>query len=167
MVRSKSKESIFINIRPRPGGYPGVNMRFKIDENLKRVAAEKNAAPEFVSLDLLAGMMNAGLIDYPEDEWMKTVAEATGQRYVSDVCGMLAEYLYGDESRSIPADVFDAFCALIVIGNGPCPDCGGDLVFVEEVGHEIKDGDYWTPNSYVHEYDVYKCGECGKIIKIK
>lgn len=46
-----------------------------------------------------------------------------------------------------------------------CPECGGELRFVETDGHELKDGDYWTPNSYVIDYYIYECRECGKTIK--
>lgn len=90
---------------------------------------------------------------------------ATGPQYVSDVCAVLAEYLYNDETHSIPADVFDAFCALIVWGDGDCPHCGGKLEFVETEGHELNDGDYFTPNSYIVDNYVYRCVECGEIIK--
>ncbi len=46
-----------------------------------------------------------------------------------------------------------------------CPHCGGELKFVETEGHELKDGDYYTPNSYVIDNYVYRCAECGEIIK--
>ena len=140
-------------------------MRFKIDENLKRVAAEKAARPETVSVELCAALVDAGMIEDPNDNWGESVLIATGPQYVSDVCAVLAEYLYNDETRSIPADVFDAFCALIVWGDGDCPHCGGELEFVETEGHELKDGDYYTPNSYVIDNYVYQCRECGETIK--
>lgn len=142
-------------------------MRFKIDENLKRVAAEKAApcAPEVVAKELCRKMVEAGLIEDENEHWGECVLIATGPRYVSDVCAVLAEYLYGDECRSIPADVFDSFCGLIVLGDGDCPYCGGELKFIETEGHELKDGDYFTPNSYIVDNYVYRCVECGEIIK--
>ena len=110
-------------------------------------------------------MVDAGMIEDPTENWGESVLIATGPQYVSDVCAVLAEYLYNDETHSIPADVFDAFCALIVWGDGDCPHCGGELEFVETEGHELKDGDYNTPNSYVVDNYVYRCVECGEIIK--
>ena len=50
-------------------------------------------------------------------------------------------------------------------GDGDCPHCGGELEFVETEGHELKDGDYYTPNSYIVDNYVYRCVECGEIIK--
>ena len=140
-------------------------MRFKIDENLNRVAAAKAARPETVAVELLAALVDAGMIEDPNDNWGESVLIATGPQYVSDVCAVLAEYLYNDETHSIPADVFDAFCALIIVGDGDCPHCGGELVFVETEGHELNDGDYYTPNSWVPDLYVYHCANCGEIIK--
>ena len=142
-------------------------MRLKIDKNLNVVAAAKVAPvdPEIVAVELCARFIDAGMIKDTPDNWGESVLIATGPRYVKDVCAVLAEYLYNDETHSIPADVFDAFCALIVVGDGDCPHCGGELVFVETDGHELNDGDYNTPNSYVIDNYVYRCVECGEIIK--
>ena len=52
-------------------------------------------------------------------------------------------------------------------GDGDCPYCGGELRFVRTEGHELQDGDRWTPNSYVIDNYVYECPVCGEIIKSK
>lgn len=65
----------------------------------------------------------------------------------------------------IPADVFDAFCNLVVMGDGDCPVCGGNLVYDETEGHELNDGDLYTPNSWVPDLYCYHCANCGEIIK--
>ena len=122
-------------------------------------------APETVAVELCARFINVGMIEDDAANWGESVLRATGPQYVSDVCAVLAEYLYGDESHFVQSDVFDAFCALIVMGDGDCPHCGGNLIFGETEGHELNDGDYYTPNSYVIDNYVYKCRECGKIIK--
>ena len=142
-------------------------MRFKIDENLNVVAAAKVAHvdPETVAVELCARFVDAGMIDDTTDNFCEPVLTATGPQYVSDICAVLAEYLYGDEFHSVPADVFDAFCALTIIGDGGCPYCGGDLKFVETEGHELNDGDYYTPNSYIIDNYVYECRVCGETIK--
>ena len=44
-------------------------MRFKIDENLKRIAAAKAARPETVAVELLAALVDAGMIEDPNDNW--------------------------------------------------------------------------------------------------
>lgn len=147
------------------GRIPGTVMRFKIDENLNRVAAAKAAEPETVAAELCARFVDACMVEDSTDNWGESILTAIGPQYVSDVCAVLAGYLYGDESRSIPADVFDAFCALIIVGDGDCPHCGGKSEFVETEGHELNDGNYDIPNSYIIDNYVYRCAECGKIFK--
>lgn len=117
------------------------------------------------SKGLCARFIDAGMIEDTPGNWGKSLLAATGSQYVSDVCAILAEYLYDDEFHPIPADVFDAFCSLTIVGDGKCPHCGGELKCVETEGHELKDGDYYTPNSYVIDYYIYECRECGYTIK--
>ena len=144
-------------------------MRFKIDKNLERVAAEMVAPahPETVAYDLCHRFIEAGIIEDDADHWGESVLLATGPQYITDVCKVLAGFLYGDEFHSIPADVFDAFCALIIMGDGDCTHCGGELKFYDTEGHEINDGDYYTPNSWVVDLYVYHCANCGETVKTK
>ena len=106
------------------GRIPGTVMRFKIDENLKRVAAVMAVRPETVAVELCDRFIDAGMIEVDPKNWGESVLRATGKQYVSDVCAVLADYLYNDETHSVPADVFDAFCSLIVTGDGDCQHCG-------------------------------------------
>lgn len=143
-------------------------MRFKIDGNLKRVASEivKPAHPETVAYDLCQYFVNAGMIEDENEHWGESVLIAMGPQYVKDVCDLLAGFLYG-EIRAIKSDVFDAFCRLIVMGNGDCPVCGGNLLYDDSEGHELNDGDYYTPNSWAVDLYVYHCANCGEIYKTK
>lgn len=147
-------------------------MKFKIDHNLREIANELRTRPAdimlpLVSKELCRRFINAGMIEDTPDNYGESVLIATGPHYVKDICELLAEYLYNEKTHPINADVFDAFCRLTVIGDGDCPKCGGELKFDETIGHELKDGDYYTPNSYVIDYYVYHCPICGEIIKSK
>lgn len=143
-------------------------MRFKIDKNLERIAAVLGVTdPEdlkTVSADLCRYMINAGILEDSPDHWGESVLIATGPQYVKDVCDLLAGFL---KVNRIHTDVFDAFCGLTVVGDGDCPVCGGNLIYDETEGHELKDGDYFTPNSWVVDLYVYHCPECGEIVKSK
>lgn len=120
---------------------------------------------ETVAVELCWSLINSGMVYQDPDNIGRTVIEATGPRYVQDICRQLAGYLYFDQTKPINCDVFDAFCRLVIIGDGDCPECGGELQFVETEGHELRDGDYYTPNSYVIDKYVYRCAECGEIVK--
>ncbi len=149
-----------------PGRIPGNVMRFKIDENLKIVAdAMEYPQPiETVAVELCSRLIDAGMIEDPNDHWGESVLLATGPQYAKDVCDVLAKYLCVEY---IDTDVFDAFCRLIVMGDGDCPHCGGNLLYDHADGHELNDGDYWTPNSYLEDMFYYRCSYCDEIYKSK
>lgn len=141
-------------------------MRFKRNNELFRfVKMVSETTKKDIGRGLCAHLVKTGIIEDPNDHWGESVLIATGPRYVKDVCAALAAYLYDDETRSIPADVFDAFCALTIVGDGDCPKCGGELIYDETIGHELNDGDRFTPPSYVVDYYVYHCPICGETIK--
>lgn len=106
--------------------------------------------------------VDAGLLKEDPDNYGRTVAEAMGELPVSKVAAFVSGYL---GLKPIPADVFDAFCRLTVMGDGDCPKCGGELIYDETIGHELNDGDRFTPPSYVVDYYVYHCPICGETIK--
>ena len=147
-----------------PGATIPKFMRFKIDKYLEQVAAAKVAPvdAETVAVDLCKYMINAGIIEDTNEHWGESVLIATGPQYVKDICDLLAGYLGVDR---IHTDVFDAFCRLTVMGDGDCPKCGGELIYDETIGHELNDGDLYTPPSYVVDYYVYHCPICGETIK--
>lgn len=143
-------------------------MKFKIDNNLERLASvwgltERPQLEKF-SADLCAYMVHAGIIEDTPDNWGESVLIATGPQYVKDVCDLLAGFL---KVSRIHTDTFDAFCRLTVVGNGDCPKCGGELKLKDTIGHELNDGDYFTPPSYVVDYYEYECPICGETIKSK
>lgn len=139
-------------------------MRFKINDQLRIIAAAKGETPEAASLSLCQFMIDKGWILDEEDHYGRPVLECFYPRYISDICLLLAKYL---GVTTCPLDVFDAFKGLVLWGEGDCPYCGGELRFVRTEGHELQDGDRWTPNSYVIDNYVYECPVCGEIIKSK
>ena len=46
-----------------------------------------------------------------------------------------------------------------------CDECGEPLYYEDDAGHEVNDGDYYTPNGTRTDFYVYKCPECGKTFK--
>lgn len=143
-------------------------MKFKIDDNLRMIASAMKTPThiESVAVELCRHFINSGMIEETTEHWGESVLIATGPRYVVDVKNVLAGYLYNDESHSVPADVFNAFCGLTIVGDGDCPKCGGELIFDYTIGHETNDGDYFTPPSYVVDFYVYHCPVCGEIYKL-
>ena len=101
-------------------------MHFKIDENLRLIADAKNETPEAVSIILCNYLIGAGIL---EDDWRnygKPFNQVAGSILVENIAKALSIFLY-NAYTAIPAKVFSAFCELKIMGDGNCPDCGGDL----------------------------------------
>lgn len=124
-------------------------------------SAMKKSA-DVVAVELCQKFVDAGMLKDDPDVYGETFIRATGPQYVTDICAVLREYLY---VPTVETEVFDAVCLLCVIGDGPCPECGGELKFVETEGHEEKSGDRDLPPEYIIERYVYKCAHCGETIK--
>lgn len=137
-------------------------MHFKINEQLRTIAAAKGESPEAVSRSFCQFMIDRGWLQDETDNYGMRVLECFLPRYIDEICLLLAQYL-GVET--CPIEVYDAFKGLILWGEGNCPDCGGELKFVRTEGHELKDGDRWTPNSWEVDCYVYICPVCGQTIK--
>lgn len=139
-------------------------MRFKIDENL-HVVAGVVPERENVASDLCRRFVDAGMIADNADNYGTSILLALGPQYLSDVVEILSGYLYNDPAHPVPSLIWDAFCRLIVMGDGDCPECGGTLKLVDMEGDELKDGDCLHPNTFVPRTWIYKCAECGNIVK--
>lgn len=144
-------------------------MTFKDDANLQTLTMARKAggirlvmAPWEHARELYDRLVKDGLLTHTKDNIGLTIIQATGPQYVKDICSMLG-WFYGG---SVSSELFDAFCQLEIISEG-CPECGGEMRFVETEGHKVKDGDYYTPDSYVIDNYIYRCAECGETIKTK
>ena len=151
------------------GRIPGTVMRLKIDLNLMRVVRANPAMYEMRPIaDIAKNMCNrfvdVGFIDDSPENYGMTFKYAAGAESVASICYELSIFLFG-KPREISCDVFDALCNVIILGDGDCPECGGELEFVETEGHKLNDGDYYTPDSYVVDKYVYECRNCGATIK--
>ena len=140
-------------------------MKFKIDANLVKVASAAGAGATdyrlFARL-LCEKLVQFGVIEDTPDNYGVETINVIGEASLYDVVGILHHYL-GDIEMTV--DTFLSFCCLIIMGDGDCPHCGGKLRFIETEGHELNDGDYYTPNSYVIDKYVYKCTVCEETIK--
>ena len=152
-------------------------MKFKLNANMARVAEaieepgrdyKKNEETRLrISKDLCTKLLESGLFEVDEEDLCtRTVWEATEGCLVSDVCAFFAEYIYKDKKHPIPSELFSDICNLVFIGDGGCPECGGELEFLEYDGHMENLHDYYTPPYLVVEGYIYRCRECGEEITL-
>ena len=144
-------------------------MKFKIDGNFLQVCPVP-ANPRIKRFDVITRhserlcerFIEAGIIADNEDNYGLTFIEVAGNALMFDILDVLTKYLRVD---SIRPETWDALCACTLIGNADCPGCGAELKYVETQGHELNDGNYWVPNSYVIDNYIYECPVCGLTIK--
>ena len=142
-------------------------MRFKIDNNFLAVCRLHPEFPEIkpataISEELAAAFLDAGLFKDDESNYGETFIGVTGHNQMFSILDALTKY-FGVEG--IRPETWDALCASVLLGDGDCPECGGELRFLETEGHKLNDGDHWTPDTYEIDYYFYKCANCGEIIK--
>lgn len=142
-------------------------MTFKNDQNLQTLMVAAQHAgisdakiPYQHGRELYDDLVESGFFENTTDNVGFDVQTVIGKRSVKDVCDFLSCF-YG---LPIKCNIVDAFCHLQIVSEG-CPECGGKLELIETDGHELHDGDYWTPNTYIVDEYIYRCAECGETIK--
>lgn len=65
----------------------------------------------------------------------------------------------------MPCGLWDKIFGCIVIGDGDCPECGGQMELYDYRGHEMPSGDRDLPPEYVTEWEQWRCPVCGHIIE--
>ncbi len=141
-------------------------MRIKTDKFMVQFAQEVGlpTKPYGVGKALCLRFIKKGMLEDVPDYYGASILTALGPQYIKDVCEEIKDCLHLER---ISSDAFDAFCKLTLMGDGDCPHCGGDVEFMETYGHELNDGDYMTPNSYVVDGYVYRCKVCNQFFKSK
>lgn len=136
-------------------------MRIKIDENLAIVAARANREPAEVANILINEMMNAGLVKGENEDCGLSVKE-----YVDGgtPLGTIVDIIKKTGIERVNDTTYDAFLECIVMGDGDCPECGGEMFLTDSVGHEVSNG-YDTAPSWVVDWELFACCVCGHEIK--
>lgn len=130
-------------------------MHFKINnlEVFANLAGAKNL--KTFSRDFCEAFIAAGYIDDEPYNYGSNVMDAIGKFPIADIVKVLRHYL---NLPYISAALFGAFCSLILMGEGNCPECGGSMELHESDGKTIDING--TPN-WIASYRVYRCDCCG------
>lgn len=141
-------------------------MKFKIDQNLKKIAKAIGSDPEIVRFELCKCFVDAGMI--PDDFMLygESFATVTKDENVFDVCDIFRGYLGVD---CIPAELWDCLCNLEIMGGGDgeiyCPECGGKLEEKDRIYKKISEQTYEFPAQYEIIGYIYECPICGEKIE--
>ena len=87
-----------------------------------------------ISEELAAAFLDAELFKDDESNYGDTFINVAGCNQMFSILDALTKYCGVDGIRP---ETWDALCACILIGDGDCPECGGELRFLETDGRRI------------------------------
>lgn len=132
-------------------------MILKQDANLAIVAARANKHTADVAYILTNGLLNAGLIKNDTEYYGLALKDCVdGETPVATLVDIIKQ----TGIDRVNDTTYDAFLECIVMGDGDCPECGGEMEYWDGDGHEISNG-YDNPPDYVPDWEQYRCPICG------
>lgn len=134
-------------------------MKFKIDDNLILVARASNKSPEYVSTELCRAYIEEGIIDGDRGNWGETMYCATTEKFTLKRAADITDRVLGCCSWLMTI-IYD----LILLGDGDCPYCGGNLELIGKEGHHKPSHNYYEEPEYIVDAEVYRCDNCGERI---
>lgn len=130
-------------------------MKIKSDENLIYLSNLAGKQPEEISSAIIKWLFSQGVIEDDTDCCNCALDECIPG--TMPVC-QIVDFL---DSLSISGEGFNSFLKCTIMGDGDCPECGGEMEIVDTVGYEIPSSDYDLPPDYIAEYDILRCPICG------
>lgn len=137
-------------------------MILKQNEDLAVIAnrAQKDIAD--VAYILTQGLLNVGLIKDDDEYYGVALKDCIdGDTPVATIVDIIKQ----TGMATVNDNAYQAFCECIVMGDGDCPECGGEMEFWESGGHEISSGDRDVPPEYTTDWEHWRCPICGHIIE--
>lgn len=132
-------------------------MKIKRDKNYEILKSEVSSFPELIESKIIEHCLNIGIIDGEPECFGITLGQAaldfdenSEQLYLSSL---------GYSNFTFKG--YSAFKKLIFVGDGDCPDCGGDLEDCNE-GGSMYQHDYDSEPYLDGGVDFQKCNNCNE-----
>lgn len=136
-------------------------MKIKIDENVRKIASGVNQSKEAVAHTIADALLS--IYDVTPDDYGQMLIEVLDD---ADIEAVVSAVLNNGENACKDAEYLCEYVGKIVIlGDGPCPHCGGELELSDTEGHSLGDGDSNTPDGWSVDNYVYVCRVCGETFK--
>lgn len=137
-------------------------MILKQDANLAIVAARANKHAADAAYILTNGLLNAGLIKNDTEYYGLALKDCiNGETPLATLVDVIKQ----TGIERVNDTTYDAFMECIIMGDGDCPECGGEMEIWDSSGHEIPSGDRDVPPDYVTDWVQLRCPICGHIIE--
>jgi len=131
-------------------------MRAKQTKDLEMLASASGQTANEVSKKIISEFVTRQFMGNSPACWDCTIAECLMPGIkVSEMHEAMTAA--GIPNKSI---YLDAIRNLVVIGNGDCPECGGEME-VEDGDYKELPGDYLSPSEFSPIWESKKCCHCG------
>ena len=135
-------------------------MKIKESDNLEKLAEAANKPAGKVAERIIEELLQRGIIEDDPCLWGQSLEDI----YCRDVAvSEMLQVLHAAGIEDIKSGCFDALLDLVVMGDGDCPECGGDME-VTDFEERIVAGDgYLTPYEYEPIWEEKTCSNCGYV----
>lgn len=137
-------------------------MILKQDKNLAIIANRAGKAVPDVAYILTNGLLNAGLIKDDEEYYGVALKDCVDG---STPVATIVDILKHTGMATVNDTAYDAFVECIVMGDGDCPECGGEMELWDCRSHEIPSHDRDVPPDYETDWEQWRCPICGHVIE--
>lgn len=148
---------IFAETKPT-GGIPGNVMKIKESEQLKALATASGKTANQVSDIIVSELIKRQMIEETPENWGGTIGDCVKRDiYVSEV----VEVIRATGLSVVKSNHYDAFVECVLIGNGDCPECGGEMEVTDGEYKQTGGFDYDSEPEYTPRWEQKTCTHCG------
>ena len=140
-----------------PGGLPGETMKITENKQLKELATQAGTTANELSNNFIAELIRRQIIEDTPDVYGATIADAINR----DI--KITEFVDAMRVVGIPtiSKNYDAIMEMVVVGNGDCPECGGEMEVTDGEYKQTGGDGYIAPSEYTAIWEEKTCTLCG------
>lgn len=140
------------------------DMRIQESKELSCLAKAANMTEDQLSEALIDELVNRGMVSDDEANYGNKLLECfESDTTLTDVVGVLNSIGIND----VKSEHINPLLYMIIIGDGECPDCGGEMETID-ADYRCTGGDgYSTPLEYEAIWEEKICRNCGKKIIVE
>lgn len=137
---------------------PGKDMRVKESKELNELATLSGKPAKQVSDIIVSELLNKKIIEETPDNWGCPISDCYERDItVVEIAGVI---------RAIGINVvksvhLDALLECVLIGDGDCPECGGEMEVTDGEYKQTGGDGYITPPEYTPIWEETTCTHCG------
>ena len=132
-------------------------MKIKESEQLKTLATQAGITANELSNNFISELIRRKIIEDSPEFYGLTIADAVNR----DI--FVSEFVDAMRVVGIPtiSKNYDAIMEIVVVGNGDCPECGGEMEVTDGEYKQTGGDAYVTPPEYTAIWEEKTCTLCG------